>query len=419
MVEPNDPEPIRDAAGILVDLAEEGADPFKLGSPFRERLSTDDWRALEERGQRIQYSAGEIVFQEGDTGDDLYVVLSGRVAVLKHNEDGQSALLAYRGPGDVLGEMGVMSRVPRSATLVAVEDSEMLHITGRNLLLLTDSVPGICRAMLRVLAERLRAADVARTVVVQEERNLARQLQTRTTEAERLVELARLRQQTIDLIVHDLRSPLSVIRGCLDMIEESLSAESRAASASVLGIARRSTQRLLDLVEALLDAARREVLGIELTQSSIDVRQLLQTAVDGLRATARSLGITLELDVPNDLPQISGDREQLERVVSNLVDNAVSYTPEGGRVAVAASFDECELIVSVSDTGPGIPSEYRDHIFERFARVPGVEGRRQGFGLGLYFCRQVIQAHGGRIWVESGSEGVGSRFAFALSVRQE
>jgi signal transduction histidine kinase len=101
-------------------------------------------------------------------------------------------------------------------------------------------------------------------------------------------------------------------------------------------------------------------------------------------------------------------------VLGNLVDNAISYTPAGGRVVVSATAKGTGAEVSVTDTGSGIPVEYREHIFDRFSQVPGAQGRRRGFGLGLYFCRQVVQAHGGQIWMESGPHDIGSRFFFTL-----
>lgn len=401
-------------SNVLENLAEEGADPLGMGRPFVERLAPSDWDALKECGRVARHLSGSIISHEGAAGDTLHVLLAGRVAVLKNQGDGQSALLAYRGPGDVLGEMGVMSGVPRSATVVAVEDTETLCVEGSDFRALIGAVPGICRTMLYVLSERLRAADIARTAVVQEERSLAQQLQVRTTETERLAELARLRQQTVDLIVHDLRSPLSVVRGCLDILEESLSEESLDASDEVLSIARSSLTRLLNLVEALLDAARRETLGVQLDLGPVDLVDLLEGVVSGFDATAASSGVDLSLAVPRGLPQPQADRGRLERVVANLVDNAISYTPSGGSIDVTATASQDTVTISVTDTGPGIPPEYREHIFERFSRVPGRKGRRRGTGLGLYYCRQTVQAHKGRIWVEPGPDQTGSRFAFSL-----
>jgi signal transduction histidine kinase len=394
-------------------LAEEGADPLGLSGPFRDRLDEADWSALVERGRRVRFLGGSVVFREGETGDLLYIVIAGRVAVLKEKGDGQSALLAYRGPGDILGEMTVMSDIPRSATVIAVEDSDLLCVDGGVFRTLTSATPGICRTMLTVLSERLRAADIVRTAVVQEERNLAQQLHKWTTEAERLGELARLRQQTIDLIVHDLRSPLGVIRGCLEVLEESADDQ----LLRVVSIARRSTNRLLSLVEVLLQAAQQEVLGVSLNKQFLDLTELLQVTVHSLRATVVPPDVELVLELPSDLPCPLGDKDQLERVVGNLLDNAISYTPGGERVVLSVDVREGELEIGVVDAGPGIPAQYREQIFERFGRVPGSKGRRRGFGLGLYFCRQAVQAHGGRIWVEPGPGNIGSRFAFTLPLK--
>jgi signal transduction histidine kinase len=348
----------------------------------------------------------------------MYVVVAGRVAVLKKQGDGRSALLAYRGPGDILGEMGALCQAPRSATVVATEDSELLRLDQKALAELIATVPDISQTMLRVLSERLRAADIARTLVVQEEQNLARQLERWTTEADRLAELARLRQQTIDLIVHDLRSPLTVVRASLDMLQETLPQGTRDTRKQVIGVAQRSTNRLLSLVENLLRAAQQEVLGVTLQEQPVDLLGLLQCMLDAYLPTATSSGIELGTVFPQSLPDLVGDSEQLERVVGNLLDNAISYTPAGGSIRLTAEQCKQDVCVSVTDSGPGVPVEYRDHIFERFARVPGSKGRRRGFGLGLYLCRQVVQAHGGRIWVETGPGGIGSRFAFTLPVRQ-
>jgi signal transduction histidine kinase len=346
----------------------------------------------------------------------MYVVAAGRVAVLKRQGDGRSALLAYRGPGDILGEMGSLCQAPRSATVVATEDTDLLRLDQEALAELIATVPAISQTMLCVLSERLRAADIARTLVVQEEQNLARQLERRVTEADRLAELARLRQQTIDLIVHDLRSPLTVIRASLDVLQESLPTELHDTRKQVVGVAQRSTDRLLSLVEHLLHAARQEVLGVTLHEQPVDLLGLLQCTLDAYLSAAGSSGIELCAVLPQSLPELVGDSEQLERVVGNLLDNAISYTPAGGAIRLAAEQCKEEVCVSVTDSGPGVPIEYRDHIFERFARVPGSKGRRRGFGLGLYLCRQVVQAHGGRIWVEDGPGGVGSRFVFILPI---
>jgi signal transduction histidine kinase len=143
---------------------------------------------------------------------------------------------------------------------------------------------------------------------------------------------------------------------------------------------------------------------------------LVQSMVESVRVTAPQCEVHLDCALPANLPQTQGDPIQLERVLGNLLDNAISYTPCEGRIEVAAVGRDGMVEVSVTDTGPGVPPEHREDIFERFTRVPGVEGRKKGYGLGLYSCRQIVEAHGGRIWVEPGPQGVGSRFVFTLPV---
>jgi signal transduction histidine kinase len=167
-------------------------------------------------------------------------------------------------------------------------------------------------------------------------------------------------------------------------------------------------------VDALLEAARQEESGVLVTLRPVDLTMLIEGAVENVASAATDSDIRLVHDVAPDLPRPFADAEKLERVVLNLLDNALSYTPSGGRIAVVAVARDGFVEVSVSDTGPGVPADYRETIFERFVRVPSVKGRRKGFGLGLYFCRQVVQAHGGDIWVEPGPGDVGSRFVFTL-----
>ena len=155
---------------------------------------------------------------------------------------------------------------------------------------------------------------------------------------------------------------------------------------------------------------------MSLVRQPLSLALLLQAAADSLRPAAEEAKIDLILDLPTRLEQPQGDKVQIERVMANLLENAVSYTPTSGQVIVKAAALGDEVMVSVTDTGPGIPPEHRKTIFERFTRVPGTSGRRRGFGLGLYFCRQVVEAHGGRIWVEPGPGDVGSRFVFRLPI---
>jgi signal transduction histidine kinase len=404
--------------GALEDLLIEAADPSERTLSFMDRLSEPDRQALEARGRQIVYTAGMVICREGEPGDSLYVVESGQVAVLKEMSDGRSTLLGYRGAGEILGEMSLLGQQPRSASNVAVEDTTLLCISAADFPLLMDNHPGISWAILKVLNDRLQAADTARTSILQTEQHLQRRVNRLTTEAERQAELIRAREETLELIAHDLRTPLTVIDGCLQMLQTTLPKDVLASAGEIIELAARSSERLSSLVGAMLDAAHQKEAGLTLVCEPVDLAELVEAATRSAMPTAATAEIDLVWHTPPDLPQPLADLDKLERVVMNLLENAISYSPDGGSITMEAAVRGKDVEVSVTDSGPGVPPEYRERIFERFAQVPGVTGRHKGFGLGLYFCQQVIQAHGGRIWVEPGPESVGSRFVFALPLER-
>ena len=145
-----------------------------------------------------------------------------------------------------------------------------------------------------------------------------------------------------------------------------------------------------------------------------DLPELIQDAVNRARPLAEAGQITLAMaPTPPDLPPVQGDRLRLDRVLTNLIDNAIKFVPPGGTITIEAARAKTGVAVTVNDTGPGIPANQRERIFERFAQEKS--GReRAGFGLGLAFCRSAIAAHGGRIWAEGGSHGVGTKIIFTL-----
>jgi signal transduction histidine kinase len=124
--------------------------------------------------------------------------------------------------------------------------------------------------------------------------------------------------------------------------------------------------------------------------------------------------IAIQASIPDSLPTVVVDEEKIDRVLANLIDNAVKHTADDGYIAVAAELKDGQVLVSVTNTGPSIPAEDRHRIFDRFTQAPGGRPKTRGFGLGLAFCRLAVEAHGGRIWVEAGDDGTSNRFIFSL-----
>jgi signal transduction histidine kinase len=184
----------------------------------------------------------------------------------------------------------------------------------------------------------------------------------------------------------------------------------------VLEVCREDTARLDRLMRELLDLSKIESGAITPVLASIRPSVLVAGAVDSLRLQVESHGLRLDVDVPPDLPPVSLDRSQIERVIMNLVTNATRATPAGGTITVAAVRRDDELAISVTDTGAGIPREYLSRVFDAFVQVPHTTGG--GAGLGLAISRRIVEGHGGHLTVQS-SPGQGSTFTFTLRLAEE
>jgi signal transduction histidine kinase len=228
-----------------------------------------------------------------------------------------------------------------------------------------------------------------------------------------LTELHREKDMLTSIIVHDLRQPLTGLIGGLAgaAADPSLPTQTR----EMLALARESGGELIQMVNDLLDISRLEA-GQPLTEKrAVAPDEFIRQGVRDLAQAARLGRVELSLALPEDLPQIVGDPGRLRRVVANLVGNAVKFTPAGGRVDVSARSDPSRqrLLVSVADTGIGVPAHLRHRIFDKFAVYESRSSGRSSTGLGLAFCKMVVEAHGGTIQLE-GEEGHGSTFSFSL-----
>jgi len=233
------------------------------------------------------------------------------------------------------------------------------------------------------------------------------------------VKLARLREDMMHMLVHDLRSPLTVVTGSLDMIESSLADQDTEDAEFLLMMARRGSDRMLRLVNDLLDISKLESGQLILHPESIDAESMLNETAIRTTPLATEARITVEIAAAPGLPPLYVDVGFIGRVLNNLVDNAIKFTPDEGVVRLWARLDPEHtppaMLVGVSDTGPGIPPEEQNRLFEKFQQISSVKGRRAGTGLGLPFCKLAVEAHGGRIWVES-EVGRGSTFVMRLPV---
>jgi two-component system, sensor histidine kinase and response regulator len=222
--------------------------------------------------------------------------------------------------------------------------------------------------------------------------------------------LERLRDDLTHMVVHDLRNPLAVIWNFLDILEFHEVQKLSASTQTLVTVARRSVEDLLNMIGSILDVSKMGAGEMKLQREPCDLDALTRAVL----ATTQPLpgNRTVTLDAPESSLTVPADVGLIRRVLQNLLSNALKVTPAGGDVRIVITPSRSEVRVAVTDTGPGISPEYHQRIFERFGQVED-RTNRLGTGLGLAFCKLAIEAHGGRIGVES-EVGKGSTFWLAL-----
>jgi two-component system, OmpR family, phosphate regulon sensor histidine kinase PhoR len=225
--------------------------------------------------------------------------------------------------------------------------------------------------------------------------------------------LERVRQDFVANVSHEFKTPLTAIQGFAETLLAG-ALEDPGNNRRFLEIIREHATRLAQLTDDLMKLARIEAGKLEVQFFPVNLADLAEGCAETALLKANRKEITLEMDVPAALPSVHGDANLLHEVLQNLLDNAVQYTHPGGKIYVSAVAREHDAVVTVSDTGIGIPLADQERIFERFYRVDAARSRQAGgTGLGLSIARHIVEAHGGRIWVES-EVGLGSKFSFSV-----
>jgi K+-sensing histidine kinase KdpD len=231
------------------------------------------------------------------------------------------------------------------------------------------------------------------------------------------LELEQLRADLSAMVYHDLRGPLHTINSAFSSLGRQLINSENEAVLNLIQVGMRSTRQLSRMVESLLDIQRLEEGSAVLDRKETSVHNLLASAAELVQPLASESDQRLRFDIANDLPFIQMDADMIQRVIINLMENAVKYSPNGGEITLGAALRDNKVCISVKDTGPGIPKHMQHQIFDKFSRVKYTDVPK-GVGLGLAFCRLAVEAHDGTIWVESDT-GQGSTFLFALPLETQ
>ena len=275
------------------------------------------------------------------------------------------------------------------------------------------------------LAEELNGMAASLQASVQ---SLERKVEERTQELQRaLAELSRKGRQLevasehkshfLANMSHELRTPLNAIIGFSQVLRQRLFGPINEKQEEYLDDILSSGNHLLSLINDVLDLSKVEAGQVELEVASFSLREALERGVVMVREPATKDGVRLSLKLAPGVDLVEGDERRLRQVIFNLLSNAVKFTPEGGEVVVATASRDHEVLISVTDTGPGIRVEDHERIFEEFQQTDIGVQQREGTGLGLALSKRLVELHGGRIWVES-EPGHGSRFVFTLPANE-
>ncbi|MFL5784531.1 MAG: PAS domain S-box protein [Bacteriovoracaceae bacterium] len=263
----------------------------------------------------------------------------------------------------------------------------------------------LLKCVIRNISERLKANK--------EKENLLEREKKARVQAE---EAIKMRDEMLAVVSHDLRNPISAIQGYIDLLVRMRKDDSELVEK--LGRMRNSTSRTLSMIQDLLDIYKMEEgnFDIEAGRGTYATEEIMAEAYDSQEILARNKNITLLMKLEERLPSLSVDLGHILRVIQNLMSNALKFTPSGGTITLSARASEGSVLFAVEDTGPGIEKEILPTMFSRF--VQGKSKSHLGIGLGLPICKGIVEAHGGKIWIES-HPGQGTKISFTIPVPLE
>lgn len=350
------------------------------------------------------YAPGSILCQENAVEDRFYMILEGEAEVTKIINNVETRTLNLLGPGDFFGEMALIHNAPRAATVKAKSPLTTLELDKAGFDRVLRNSSSIAMAMVSEISERLREND---QMAVEDLRMRASEL---AQAYQKLAEQEFARREFLTNIAHELRTPLMVASGYLQMVQRGV-VDSEQMEAGIDTISR-NVQKIVTLVNDILFLQEMDLVLPEF--QSVDMNEVAQSVVDKYQPIVGERNVDLRFGPSPSLTPVSGDAKSLERALMALVDNAIKFSPKGGMVEI--KFDEKggNIFVSVSDQGIGIEKENMPRIFDRFYHLEKHgDDLFGGIGLGLAITRQVIEQHQGKLDVDS-TPGKGSTFTLTL-----
>jgi signal transduction histidine kinase len=361
-------------------------------------------------GQVNTYPPNIILCREDTYESVFYIILNGEVKVTKVIAADQVRELTSLSSGDFFGEMAIIHNAPRAATVTTLTPTTVLEIHKEAFNKLLRHSASVSLAMVQEVSRRLRENDA---MAIEDLRLKAGEL---ASAYQQLAEQEYARREFLTTIAHELRTPLTAASGFIQMIQmgmlqgQDLNGDTQRAA---LDSVSRNIQQIVSLVNDILFLQEMDLIMPRFQM--LDIGEVMETIVDRYRAKAEELNVRINLKIASDTPHAPGDAKSLERAFAAALDNAIKFSPDGGKVDIRISKDKNQVRIEVRDYGIGIPEDVLPRIFDRFFHIDQIEGRVfRGMGLGLSIARQVIEQHNGKITVES-AFGKGTKLTVLLN----
>ncbi len=362
--------------------------------------------------QKRSVASGEIIAREGELGDSMFIIAGGKVKV--HRED---VTFAELGPGNLVGEFALIDTEPRSASLTALEPTELYVLSRADFSAVvathTEALLGIARYIVRrmrtandkILAEAKQREEILQLKVAERTKDLSHQIEESIRINSKLTQVNQHKDDIIKIVSHDIRSPVSGINNLAALLVDPDIAGDKAQVMNYGKLIASSASSVTKFVNDILDSAKLESGTTELTKARLDLLDFLKGQAATFEPLTITKGVKLKLDLSGSLV-IQADRSKLSQAFNNLISNSIKFTPKEGTVELGLRQIEHEgkpyAEARISDTGIGIPAEAIPTLFEKFNKIQrvGTSGEK-GTGLGMSIAKQIIDLHEGDIIVES------------------
>ncbi len=379
-------------------------EPIKLLERVFPALSDKELEHLAGLARLQTYPPKTVLCHEGAFEEIFYLISNGSVVITKRFDERDDYVLREAGPGEFFGEMAIIQNAPRSATVATLEETTVLEIDKKTMeQALSSQNAELALSMVRTTFDRLRANDM---MTIRELREAF----------DNLEQLDRAKLDFIAVAAHELRTPLTVMRGYASMLLDNPTIHENPTLEEMTAGIVSGTQRLHEVVNNMLDVQKIDNATLEAAAIPVSIpviiRGILNEFQDALNE--RELGLDMNVEPDAEHVYIEADPGLVNKALYHLIMNAIKYTPNGGTITLAYFYEETDELgraahISIADTGIGIAPEHQKLIFEKFYRLGEVALHSSGKtafkaggpGLGLAIARGAIEAHGGRIWLES------------------